>query len=368
MSLLYRIGALHFLLFMLSFQPRLEAQPDNPPANYTNTTMRTWLRQNWYNGYEYIGMASDGYAAVRLMMYNVIDNEGGQLHCIYSRMAQPIPQGGYSDADAAWPFNCEHLVPQSIFNEQYPMKNDAHHLRPSFNEWNSDRSNYPFSDIPDNDAEIWIRLNEDINCDNSSPCIPGSFIDEYTEIELSGDNSRCEPREDAKGNIARSVFYFFTMYPAYPISEVGDIATLYQWHLADPVDAQEQNRNGLVENFQGNRNPYIDHPEWVYKAWIADPISGIDTDTEASTTMNILSSSLDTDHLILSVQSPILLKGKLDLLDITGKLWGQMPFAMNNKEENIALPITHLPAGLYFIRLGTDNGYTHSLSWVKSAE
>jgi len=353
---------------MLSFKPGLLAQPDNPPTNYMNTVMRTWLRQNWYQGYEYISTSSEGYAAVRLMMYNVIDNESTQLYCIYSRMSQPIPLGGYADADAAWPFNCEHIVPQSIFNEQFPMKNDAHHLRPSFNEWNTERGNYPFDEIPDYDTELWIRLDEDINCDNSSPCIPGSFIDEYTEIELSGNNSRCEPREDAKGNIARSVFYFFTMYPEYAISEVGDIATLYQWHLADPVDAQEQNRNGLVENFQGNRNPYIDHPDWVYTAWIADPISGIDTETQSSATMNILTSSFVTDHLLLSVQSRRLLKGKLELLDISGKLWNQLAISMNNTVEKTALPIAQLPAGLYFIRLSADNGYTHSLSWVKSAK
>jgi hypothetical protein len=36
-----------------------------------------------------------------------------------------------------------------------------------------------------------------------------------------------------------------------------------QWHFADPPDAQEQARNDVIYSFQGNRNPFIDHPEWV---------------------------------------------------------------------------------------------------------
>ena len=44
---------------------------------------------------------------------------------------------------------------------------------------------------------------------------------------------------------------------------MGRLSVLLQWHLADPVDAAELARNDVIESFQGNRNPFVDHPEWV---------------------------------------------------------------------------------------------------------
>jgi len=81
--------------------------------------------------------------------------------------------------------------------------------------------------------------------------------------------------EDHKGNVARSIFYFYTMYPtqAGNISQIGDINTFYQWHLADPVDAAEVERNGQIETYQGDRNPYIDHPELIARAWGFTPVN-----------------------------------------------------------------------------------------------
>jgi endonuclease I len=44
---------------------------------------------------------------------------------------------------------------------------------------------------------------------------------------------------------------------------MGLLSTLLQWHLADPPTARERERNEVVYSFQGNRNPFIDHPEWA---------------------------------------------------------------------------------------------------------
>ncbi|MFC2103994.1 GEVED domain-containing protein [Bacteroidota bacterium] len=71
------------------------------------------------------------------------------------------------------------------------------------------------------------------------------------------------------------MFYFYTMYPtqAGDMSLVGDIDVFYQWHLDDPVDAAEIERNGEIETYQGDRNPYIDHPELVARAWNLTPVN-----------------------------------------------------------------------------------------------
>ncbi len=60
------------------------------------------------------------------------------------------------------------------------------------------------------------------------------------------------------------------MYPAQAgsIAAIGDLNTLYTWHIQDPVDAEEITRNNRIEEVQGNRNPYIDYPLAVFESWL----------------------------------------------------------------------------------------------------
>jgi hypothetical protein len=60
----------------------------------------------------------------------------------------------------------------------------------------------------------------------------------------------------------RSKIVITSASPAY----MGLLSTLLAWHQADPVDAAERERNEVIYSFQGNRNPFIDHPEWVSSA------------------------------------------------------------------------------------------------------
>ena len=47
----------------------------------------------------------------------------------------------------------------------------------------------------------------------------------------------------------------------------GKLCTLLAWHRLDPVSAEERQRNNVVHSWQGNRNPFIDHPEFVQSIW-----------------------------------------------------------------------------------------------------
>jgi endonuclease I len=47
------------------------------------------------------------------------------------------------------------------------------------------------------------------------------------------------------------------------VAYMGILSVLLQWHEQDPVDDYERQRNETVHAFQGNRNPFVDHPEWV---------------------------------------------------------------------------------------------------------
>ena len=57
-------------------------------------------------------------------------------------------------------------------------------------------------------------------------------------------------------------------------SYMGLKSTLVQWHNEDPPDALEQARNELIYSWQGNRNPFIDHPEWVACLYATPPVCG----------------------------------------------------------------------------------------------
>jgi endonuclease I len=80
-----------------------------------------------------------------------------------------------------------------------------------------------------------------------------------------------EPAEAHKGDLARAVFYFCSVYPGRA-GDIGRISQdgldmLFQRHQKDLPDAWERQRNGRIEAVQGNRNPFVDHPEWVCRAW-----------------------------------------------------------------------------------------------------
>lgn len=230
------------------------------PSSLTGEDLRNWLKQNYYNGKH----SQLGYTNARRYMYNYIDNDNNKIICVYSGYQKTWSYGGTGTNPQ--PINCEHTIPQSFFGKSEPMKSDIHHLFPTYGNWNSTRSNHPFAEINDNVTVKWMHLGSYINY------IPDYNIDLYSEYA----NSLFEPREDHKGNVARAIFYFYTMYPtqAGDINRVANTETLYQWHIDDPVDYDEQERNDLIEYYQGNRNPYIDHPEIVDEAWLLSGSGG----------------------------------------------------------------------------------------------
>ena len=83
-----------------------------------------------------------------------------------------------------------------------------------------------------------------------------------------------EPRADHRGDLARAMFYFYTRY-AVANRANGSLAltnfrlehdTLMKWHQQDPVNAAEKARNEAVYRIQGNRNPFVDRPEFVKRS------------------------------------------------------------------------------------------------------
>jgi len=82
----------------------------------------------------------------------------------------------------------------------------------------------------------------------------------YRDCDFKRSRRTVEPRDIAKGNIARALLYMHAEY-GLPLRE--DIELLKAWSRADPPSDQEMSRNDVIERIQGNRNPFIDEPERV---------------------------------------------------------------------------------------------------------
>ncbi|MHB0754920.1 endonuclease [Polaribacter sp. M15] len=168
-------------------------------------------------------------------------------------------------------YNREHIFPQGFFNSQSPMKTDIHHVVPSDGYVNGRRSNYPFGEVAN---ASWTSNN-------------GSKVGSNTFGSFTG--TVFEPIDEFKGDIARMLFYFATRYEdevthsswdnpnssnSNPLNGTNNqvyedwyLKLLYKWHTNDPVSNREIVRNDEAFKFQGNRNPFIDHPEFVSQIW-----------------------------------------------------------------------------------------------------
>ncbi len=174
---------------------------------------------------------------------------------IYSRSSEPF-------TTSTGIYNREHLWPRSRgISDSGPDNSDLFNLRPSFVSTNSDRGNLIF---------------DESNVNDSGYRPPGSFS---LAPEVSRDSDSWEPPDSVKGAIARSMFYMAIRYDGsdgattdlvltndsqLSGSELGALNTLLAWHRQFPVTDAERLRNQEIFNqFQHNRNPFIDFPDFA---------------------------------------------------------------------------------------------------------
>ena len=142
--------------------------------------------------------------------------------------------------EAQLAFNCEHVVPQSWFGKQSPMRGDLHHLFACETKCNSFRGNTPYFDFTDFEERVMQ------DCGRN-------------------DRDKFEPKK-GKAEAARATLYFLLRYPGQVSPHEmpqNRLPTLVQWAQSEPPSDYEKHRNAAVFAVQGNRNPLIDHPEWI---------------------------------------------------------------------------------------------------------
>ena len=220
-----------------------------------------------------------GYNTARDTLYLVIDNDEGSVSGVYSNFSVDlIPGTDPSTTMYSGGINCEHVWPQSMGADSEPMKSELHHLFPCKDNVNSSRGNNPYGEISDNMTDSWFYL------DNTLQSIPpASMIDEYSESHTSSSDDFFEPREDRKGDIARSIFYFHTMYPLVADQNFFDIQKdiLFQWHYYDPSNSDESDRTWKIASYQENiPNPFIIDPTLIWRIYFSEsyPVADINSD------------------------------------------------------------------------------------------
>ena len=204
------------------------------------------------NGFENDGTVLDFYS----------ENPNGQDPYNYNHGQRQC--GNYSDEDFC--YNREHIIPQSVYNKAYPMRSDVHHVIPTDGYVNNRRGSYPFGEVSPS--------NYDWKSQNNSRLGPNTFGN-YSGIVF-------EPIDEFKGDIARALLYFAVRYEnqiaswEHPMFNGTSkqvfsdwfLELILDWHYnVDPVDSRELARNQAAYNFQGNANPFVDHPEYANMIW-----------------------------------------------------------------------------------------------------
>ncbi|WP_428265865.1 endonuclease [Haliangium sp.] len=225
----------------------------------------------------------------------------GKILDVYHNSSFPEAHGGNSF------YNREHLWPKSIGFPKDGVSNypytDAHHLFAADSRYNSARSNKHFEDCSSSCSEFVTEVNDGTG--GGSGVHPGNS----NWTSGSGTGGRWEVWPGRRGDVARAIFYMDLRYeggthgvtgvaePNLRLTDdvslivadskvnrseafMGKLSTLLRWHEEDPVDEKELVRNDIVASFQGNRNPFIDHPEWVacvYEDVCGKPGGGDDT-------------------------------------------------------------------------------------------
>jgi endonuclease I len=270
----------------------------------------------------------------------------GQDQYEYTSTSQQC--GSYSGEGSC--YNREHTIPQSSFGSALPMYSDAHFVLPTDGFVNGARGDLPFGKVA---TATYTSSNGSKKGNNTNSGYSAGY---------SG--TVFEPIDEFKGDIARCLLYYATRYQDVVTSHSFSMFNgtsdqvftntflniLIKWNIDDPVSAYEIAKNNAVYAFQSNRNPYIDHPEFVCQIW----------STQCATLSNEYFASIDNkisvypnpsnDHKI-NIESAISVVN-LQLITINGQLMMEIknPTLVDNTYS-----IENIPNGFYFLRVTSEN-------------
>lgn len=202
------------------------------------------------------GVTRLSYSQVWVALRDTDEDPANSSHVIELYSGDSISKTANGGGVDQW--NREHVWAKSHgdFGTATGPGTDIHHLRPTDVTVNSARGNLDFDEGGTQSSEA-----------------PGNYAD----------SDSWEPRDAVKGDVARMIFYMSVRYEGgdgFADLEVNDqvgngsaphigrLSVLLEWNAEDPPSAFEMRRNDVIfDDYQGNRNPFIDHPEWADALW-----------------------------------------------------------------------------------------------------
>lgn len=353
------------LLLLFAFGPALHAQaPDGYYDNATGSgyTLKTQLHSiiktnHTDRGYDRLKVLYKDNSPINGFRDKYYENDDTVLD-IYSENPDgrdPYnynPNSSLGAGQEGGGFNREHLVPQSFFDEYRtsPMKADAFHVWPTDGKVNGWRSNFAFGNVTNRNAAS--------PCNSGATNMPCKSLNGTTKGKYIYDNSITvvEPIDEFKGDIARAILYFATRYEDL----LGDfyrttrsnskvmfdgsrnqaisnefLSQLITWHIQDPVSQRELDINDLVYQYQGNRNPYIDHPEFVEQIWGSHLIAN-DFDYQTRTDIDVFTTNHQSAVIALKNQSKSI--DQVFVYTMNGQMVQKNSYAKGQSKIEIKLP------------------------------
>ncbi|MFN4284892.1 MAG: endonuclease [Lacibacter sp.] len=253
-------------------------------------------------------------------------------------------------------YNREHSFPQSWFGGSVlPMYSDMHHIFPTDGFVNNSRGNDPLGEVG---TASRVSLNGSKVGTSNFPGYTGRVF---------------EPINEYKGDLARAQLYMAVRYESqiagwrtnsnadevlngtsYQVFDPWHLRLLYKWHVQDPVSQKERNRNDSIFVRQGNRNPFIDNPDWVYEIW---KCTGLLTPTSVRNNQPVAGMSVYPNPLpagqALQIQFPQGTTGvvTLQLMQLNGTVVQRHVVAAGRQQFNINSAA--LSAGVYLLQVIT---------------
>lgn len=328
------------------------------PTGYYNTATGTGyvLKTNLYNkikdhttlsytpGLWNLYPSSDAKATGKV--WDIYSNCNFTFGSVSSGGNQDNGTGGTAECQL---FNREHTFPKSWFDDASPMYTDAFHVMPTDKKVNGLRGNMPY-------GVVGVATYT-----SSNGCKIGNNV-------ATGGPSLAvfEPADEYKGDIARNYFYMATCYQNViagwennntngaafldgtntKVYEQWALDMLYAWHVADPVSEKEINRNNAVYAVQGNRNPFIDHPEYVAIIWG----TSLSTNQYNSLAAVVVYPNPSTNQRI-NIEATTALD-EIQLINVNGQIMQQIK---NPKMNNNNYSLENVPAGFYILRISNGN-------------
>ena len=319
-----------FFLMGLALAVSVSAQA---PANYYNAANGLTGNQLKIALHNIIkGHTSISYSGIWSAYWSTDNKGNGVVWDMYSDIPGGTPPytyqlgvdqcgnyGGEGDC-----YNREHSWPSSWFNDQSTPRTDLHHIFATDGYVNNRRGNFPFGEVR---SATWTSRNGSKLGSCKTPGYTGKVF---------------EPIDEYKGDFARAIMYMSVRYysedSGWGSSDMTNKSTILPWAITmllrwndlDPVSQKEIDRNNAIYNdYQHNRNPFVDHPEYARMIW--DPSWSVDE------------YDLPTDH-----QANCMI-----VYDITGRKLLQTDII--NEEEEIASLKNKLQYGCYFIQFLNGN-------------